>query len=264
MVMKNKHISIFAWVLVLSIMTLGIMTGGAGCASKQKMLEKQRAEAIRDLGEAYLAQREYTRALREFLKAEAIYPDDPYLHNNLGVTYMAKGNLDLSVRHFKKALDLKPDYAPARNNLGSAYLEQENWEAAIECFETVKGDLLYGTPHYPMTNLGFVYFKLGDYEKSVYNYKEALEIAPNFPMAHHGLGQVYMAMGNYPEAVKSLETAVEKAPNEARIYLDLGKAYKKVHEYNKAYETFKRAASLAENDKIRTEADTEAKNAWEQ
>ena len=42
MVVKKKSTAIFAWVLVLSIVTLGVMTGGAGCASKQKMLEKQR------------------------------------------------------------------------------------------------------------------------------------------------------------------------------------------------------------------------------
>jgi type IV pilus biogenesis/stability protein PilW len=263
MVMKKKRIAIFVWVLVLSFSMMGAMMGMTGCASDQKKLKKQRAEAIRDLGEAYMAQREYTRALREFLKAEEIYPDDPYLHNDLGVTYMAKGNLSLAIGHFHKALKIKPDYSPARNNLGSAYLEQENWEAAIECFKAVKDDLLYGTPHYPMTNLGFVYFKLGDYEQAVYYYTEALEIAPNFPMAHHGLGQVYMAMGKYDEAVKTLEKAVEKAPNEARICLDLGRAYKKVHENNKAYETFKKAASLAEDDKIRLEAETEAKKAWE-
>jgi Tfp pilus assembly protein PilF len=263
MIMGKKHVLIFVWVLVVSISMMGVMTGMAGCASRQKKLEKQRAEAIRDLGEAYMAQREYTRALREFLKAEAIYPDDPYLHNDLGVTYMAKGNLKLAIAHFQKALKLKPDYSPARNNLGSAYLEEENWNAAIECFETVKEDLLYGTPNYPMTNLGFVYFKLKDYDQAVYHYKEALEIAPNFPMAHHGLGQVYMAMEKYNAAVTALEKAVEKAPEEAPIYLDLGRAYKKLHEYNKAYETFKKAVSLAETDKIREEAETEAKNAWE-
>lgn len=245
----------------LLILTLAL--GMAACATEQKNLEKQRAEAVRDLGEAYLGQGAYTRALREFLKAESIYPNDPYLQDDLGVAYMAKGNLDLAVQHFKKALELKPDYSPARNNLGTAYLEQENWKAAIECFKIVKDDLLYGTPHYPMTNLGFVYYKLGDYDQAVTHYKEALEIAPKFPMAHHGLGQVYMAMGRYEDAVASMEKAVENAPNEARLYIDLGKAYKKLHEYNQAYEIFKKAASLAgRNDKLREEAETEADNAW--
>lgn len=242
------------------IFMLALLT--AACATEQKLAERQRAEATRDLGEAYMGQGNHTRALREFLKAESIYPDDPYLQNDLGMAYQAKGNLDLAIRHYLEALELNPEYSPARNNLGSAYIEQENWEAAIECFKAVKDDLLYGTPHYPMTNLGFVYFKLGDYDQSVYYYLEALEIAPNFPKAHHGLGRTYMAMGNYAEAVNSLENAVKNAPNEIPIQLDLGRAYKMTREYNKAFEIFTRAAQTAEDPKIKKEAEAEAEKAW--
>lgn len=235
----------------------------SACATQQKQLDRQRAEAVRDLGEAYMGQGAHTKALREFLKAESIYSDDPYLQNDLGMAYQAKGNLDLAVKHYKQALKLKSDYSLARNNLGAAYIEKENWEAAIECFLAVKDDLLYGTPHYPLTNLGFVYFKLGDYDQSVNYYREALEIAPNFPMAHHGLGKTFMAMGNYAEAVKSLETAVEKAPNEIPIQLDLGRAYKLSGEYNKAFEIFTRAAQTAEDPKIKKEAAAEAEKVWD-
>jgi len=206
-----------------------------------------------------MGQKQYTRALREFLKAEKIYADDPFLQNNLGVVYMAKGSLDLSVKHFKKALKLKPDYSPARNNLGAVYMEQENWDAAIECFLTVNEDLIYGTPHYPLTNLGFVYYKLGDYEKSITYYKEALEIAPKFPKATHGLGLAYMADGRYETAVKTLEKAVDRAPGEAIIYIDLGRAYKKTREYNKAYDAFTMAASIAKDPEVKDEAEREAK-----
>jgi Tfp pilus assembly protein PilF len=251
----KRYLRVCFVILVLALLP-------SACATQQKQADRQRALATRDLGEAYMGQGAHTKALREFLKAESIYPDDPYLQNDLGMAYQAKGDLDLAMRHYKKALELKEDYSPARNNLGSAYIEQENWEAAIECFNEVKEDLLYGTPHYPLTNLGFVYFKLGDYDKSVAYYQEAIEIAPNFPMAHHGLGRTYMAMGNYAEAVTALKTAVEKAPNEIPIQLDLGRAYRGIHEYNKAFEIFTRAAQNAEDPKIKKEAEDEAKKAW--
>jgi type IV pilus assembly protein PilF len=232
------------------------------CASEQKQINKQQAEAIRNLGEAYMGQKAHTRALREFLKAEKIYDDDPYLQNDLGLAYMAKGSLEKAVEHFKKALSIKPEYSPARNNLGSAYMELEDWEAAIECFNIVKEDLTYGTPHYPLTNLGFVHYKLKEYDQAVKYYKEALDIAPDFPMAYHGLGLTYMAMGKNAEAVTALETAVEKAPKEAPIYMDLGKAYQQSGEYNKAYDTFNKAAELAKDDKAKAAASDAAKKVW--
>jgi len=244
---------------LLLMMALLFLTS---CASDQKQLKKQQSEAIRNLGEAYMGQGSTTLALREFLKAERLYADDKYLQDDLGVAFMAKGSLEKAVTHFKKALDIDPEYSPARNNLGTAYMEMESWEDAIECFNIVREDLIYATPHYPLTNLGFVYYKLGKYDQSIEYYQEATDHAPDFPMAFHGMGLTYMAMGKNAEAIAALETAVAKAPKEAPIYMDLGKAYQRSGEFNKAYETFNKAAALAKDNKIKTEALDAAKKMW--
>jgi len=234
----------------------------AACASGDRALKKERSKASRDLGEAYMSQKAYTRALREFLKAEQLYAKDPFLQNDLGLAYMAKKQYDKAISHFKYALELKPDFSPARNNLGAAHMEKENWEAAIECFKAVKDDLLYATPHFPLTNLGFIAFHRGNYNQAVSYYQEALDLMPGFPKALHGLGQLYMETGKYDKAVKVLEKAVDKAPEEARIHLELGKAYRNIHEYNKAYKTFKKAAAMGKDTQWGEEAARLAEEVW--
>ena len=135
------------------------------CATPASLEDKRKQEeASRLLGEAYLAQQNYTAALREFLKAEQIYSKDPYLYNDLGLTYMAKNQLNLSIESFQTAIKLKPDYSPAKNNLGTAYLAKKDWEQAIACFSELTEDLLYATPHYPLSNLGLAYFNKRDYK----------------------------------------------------------------------------------------------------
>nr|MBL0732303.1 tetratricopeptide repeat protein [Desulfobacterales bacterium] len=57
---------------------------------------KKQEEAVRNLGEVYMSEGNYTFALRELLKAEKIYHNDPFLHNDLGLTYMAKDEKDLA------------------------------------------------------------------------------------------------------------------------------------------------------------------------
>lgn len=121
-------------------------------------VKKRQEEASRELGEAYMAQGNYTAALREFLKAEKFYGEDRHLHNDLGLTYMAKEKLELAIGHFKKAIELSPDYGPARNNLGTAYLAKKDWNAAIVTFKALTEDILYATPHYPLSNLGWAYY----------------------------------------------------------------------------------------------------------
>lgn len=240
-------------------MSLFLLTA---CASDRNHPEKQKMEAIRNLGEAYMSQGSHTMALREFLKAEDIYADDPYLQNDLGLAYKVKGSPEKAVEHFKKALRLDAKYSPARNNLGVTYMDMEKWEEAILCFTLVKEDLLYATPHFPLTNLGFVYYKLQNYDKALQYCREAIEIAPKFPMAHHNLGLVLMAKGRYAEAVAALETAVSLAPKEAPIYLDLAGAYQLAGEPNKAYHTYLKAGELAEDPKVKTAAEKGAGEVW--
>ena len=194
------------------------------CATDMAM-RKNQAEASRRLGEGYLAEGNPTAALREFLKAEKLFEKDAFLQNDLGLAYSDKGKLDLAIFHFKKALALKPDYSEAHNSLGSVYSKLGQWDNAIESFNQARDNLLYSTPHLPLSNLGKAYREKKDYESSIGFYKKALEANRYFPPAHRGLALTYMDMGDYEAAISSLEKAVEYAPRFALAYFDLGRAY---------------------------------------
>jgi tetratricopeptide (TPR) repeat protein len=55
------------------------------CATTNIKVQKQQGEALRNLGEEYYRRGDYTSALRELLKSEALYPEDPFLQNDLGI-----------------------------------------------------------------------------------------------------------------------------------------------------------------------------------
>jgi type IV pilus assembly protein PilF len=246
--MKTTH-------LVLSVCLIFCI---ASCAANKEVRKKQE-EASRNLGEAYMQQGDFSSALREFLKAEKIYFKDPILQNDLGLAYMAKGRLDLAVKHFKKALKLKPDYVPARNNLGTAYLAGKKWDVAIACFEEIVGDVLYATPHYPLTNLGWAYYNKQEYEVAEKYYSDALKLEPNFITALRGLGRTYIAMGRAADAVATLEKAVKKYPRSAESYFYLAKAYSLSGEYIKAISVYKKVIELVPDSPLAVEAQKEAK-----
>jgi Tfp pilus assembly protein PilF len=215
---------------------------------------KKQGEATRDVGEVYLLQGDYTAALNELLKAEKMNPDDPHLHNDLGLVYMAKDQLPLAIEHFKKAVDLKPDYAPARNNLGTAYLAMKNWDSAIICFNEVSSDLLYATPHYPLTNLGWAYYNKKEFALAEQFYKDALKRDPNFPIALRGLGLTYLATGKPRDAVSSFERAVKYSPVFPELFMDLAGAYAILKEYDKALLFYKKIVINAPESPLAVEA----------
>jgi len=243
----------FVWIL-----SLVFMASLLSCAAS---MEKKRAQAkaTRELGEAYMRQGNYTEALKEMLKAEEFNPGDHLTQNDLGLIYMSKYRYDLAEKHFLKALDIKPDYAAAKNNLGTVYLAQEDWHAAIKTFNSLEGNLLYATPHYPLSNLGLAYYHLGEYQKAEIYYRRALDIEPNFPIALRGLGRTYIAMLKIPEAVSVLEKTVREAPVWPELYLDMGTAYRMAGEYTKALLAFNKVTELAPDSEVAEKALAEIK-----
>ena len=227
------------------------------CAANLEV-RKNQEEASRNLGEAYMGQGDYTAALREFLKAKKLYAKDPYLQNDLGLTYMAMEKTDLAIDHFKKAVEIKPDYAPAKNNLGTAYLAQKKWDDAIACFKEITGDLLYATPHYPLSNLGFAYYNKKEYRLAEKYYQDALKIEPGFVIALRGLGKTYIAMGKFAEAVAVFEKAAKNSPRFAEIYFDLADAYRITNDYKKALDAYRKIVELAPDSPLAVEARKEA------
>jgi type IV pilus biogenesis/stability protein PilW len=243
--MRNKQILIF-----FLLMPTFLLSCGANLMETQKQ-----SESYRNLGEAYLAQGNTTAALKELLNAEKIYADDPFLQNDLGLVYLAKNRPEIAIDHFTKATRLKPDYAPAMNNLGTAYMAMKNYDRAISCFEAITNDLLYATPHYPMTNLGIAYYHKKAYDRSEIYFQKALKISPGFTIALKGLAKTQLAQGKTVSAISILEDGVKKAPSSADMLFDLASAYLENRETNKALETFEKVIRLAPSTDLAKEAE---------
>ena len=231
-----------------------ILVVGAGCilltglllsCTTQNVAEKKaQAEATRNLGEAYLRQGKYRIALIQLKKAEELVPSDHILQDDLGLAYLYLKEPDQAILHFKKALEIKNNYAPARNNLGNAYAEKKEWDKAIEQYKIVTSDLLYGTPQFPLSNLGVVYYELQEYELSAQYYLKALDIKPDFVQALYGLAKTYMEMERVPDAIAKLQKAVGISPDSAVLHFELARAYALNREYTKALNAYHKVAEI--------------------
>ena len=247
---------------VFAILIMGLIS----CAANRE-LQKKQGEAKRNLGEGYYGKGDYSSALREFLEAEALYPDDPILQYDMGLTFKAKKEFDLAILHFEKAIRLNPNSARARNALGTVYLEKKEWDMAIKYFKEALSDLLYATPHYPLSNMGWAYYNKKEYALSEKYYLDALNVDPKFINALLGLAKAYMAMGmeRLPEAVETLESAIQYYPTSPQLYFELGKAYTLLQKPNKAVDAYERVVELVPDSPLAIEAKKEAqiiRNLW--
>ena len=239
--MKKLWMLCLMWVLVVPLVT--------GCAgSEQAALKKKQSAAIRGVGEAYLAEGKVSAALREFLKAEELYGNVHLLHDGLGLAYMAKGRNDKAIYHFKKAIAIEPDYPAGKNNLGVAYMKNNELDKAIAIFEELSEGILYSTPHFPMYNLGRIYFTKRNYALAEQWFRRSVETSPKFAEAQRWIGRTYMARGRVYDAIAAYQEGIAMAPTYYPIYFDIGEAYRVTGNINDAVTAYRKVLELAPQD----------------
>jgi tetratricopeptide (TPR) repeat protein len=217
-------------------------------------VDRNKVEATRNVGEAYLAGGNLTAALRELKKAEGMDPDDHITQFDIGLVYLYRERYDTAIQHFQRAIQLKPDFAPAINSLGNAYLAKGDWDKAIEAYQRIIEDVFYGTPHFALSNMALAYYQKKDYAEAEKHFQEALKMNPDFVNALAGLATTYMAMGRYDDAIVKLDRAVRKEPKLPHLHYELGKAYEGTGNLRRAREEYQRAAELAPDSPLADDA----------
>jgi type IV pilus assembly protein PilF len=251
----NISFRMLSFLLIILLGTLACTT----TSSRDK--HTKQATAYRELAEAYFTERQYSLALKELLKAEKLRPEDALIQNDLGLVYMMKDRLDLSAQRFKRAIELKPDYPQAINNLATALLKQEEWDEAIVYLNQLLKNMVYGTPQYPMLNLGWAYFNKKDYVRAEKYYSAAIKhYDDGFPKdityikALGGLGRTYIATGKIAKALASLGRAAKTAPEIPDTYFYMGRAYEKAGQSGDAKMAYLKVIEVAPDSDIADKA----------
>jgi tetratricopeptide (TPR) repeat protein len=177
------------------------------------------------LGLMYQLLNRISEAVQVYLSALTIQPDDFNANLNIATAYLQMGQPVLAVPYAEKATKLQPDSQPAWVNLGSIYSAVNRPEDAVGAYRAAadRGDLsppiatnlinalvhinkfsraenvlrtmLVTHPTEPRYHerMGYVQFKLGQYDAATQAYNKALKLAPADVASLNGLGVVLMA-----------------------------------------------------------------------
>ena len=93
--------------------------------------------AITNRGNAYLALKQYRRAIADYDRAIKLEPNEAIPLNNRGDAYYQIGEGDRAMDDFNAAIKLDPNYVDALNNRGLAYVGRGAYDLAIKDFDQV-------------------------------------------------------------------------------------------------------------------------------
>jgi O-antigen ligase/Flp pilus assembly protein TadD len=180
-----------------------------------------------------------------------------------GTSYRSRPELwERAIVYYRKTVSLNPYCLPARYFFGNAFNRRWNmtplcnpgWgdrdgilrtdaDRALEQY----GYLTKQAPHSFEVDyeLGDLYGKLGDLDKSIACYNDYKRYKPFFTKIHHALAGVYCAKKDWADAAEALKDALDLNQRFTRGYCELSAVYRKMGKNDLAAEMFAKAREIS-------------------
>ena len=220
--------------LATSLVVLATSTGCVTAAERaaQQAHDSRKATSHLEIGVDHLSNGRGAMALREFLAAEKLDPENPRVQYALGDAYLARGKRELAEQHLRRALEIFPDHHDARLSLSALLLIEKRFDEAIAECDRLVDDPTYPSPWRALTNKAWAEFKLGRMPEAQDGLELALEYRTDYWPATLALAILQNESGDRKQAIRLLRDIIAQAPGAsvesevnyrlAEIYVALG------------------------------------------
>ncbi len=241
---KRKGVLLVAGALIVTIAALAYFQFVNNRAPAIDSAEKPRPQATGDQQRAARRYTDNTEAWQLCLKGN-------YYANRQSGEGFTK-----AIEHFRQALNLDPNYAPAWVGLAETYA----WTGALmgtlppnDAFPKVKAaaqkalelDETLAEAH---TSLAFyLFFYERNWTEAEREFKRALELNPNYPVAHRWYARYLSAMGRHDEAIAEIKKAVELDPLSLNDNSIAAWILRSARRYDQAIEQYRKTIEMDPN-----------------
>jgi len=174
------------------------------------VLDSNFGEARFKLADAYSHTNDLMNALREYVRAADLMPENVEAQLRAGNGLLAAGQYPEAKTRALNALSKEPKNVRGLVLMGNSMAGMKDIEGAIsQVKEAIDAD-----PRETLAyeNLGGLQLAKGDRAAAESTFKRAVELAPTSESAHLALANYYWAAGALPESERELKTALELAP----------------------------------------------------
>jgi len=114
-----------------------------------------------------------------YLKAENIFADKGYKHNEKGNKYFEDKKYIDAIEEYTRALSFRKDNPEIKYNLANSLYENGKFEEALKSYEAVKGNLTKSEKSNLYYNMGNTFYKMNKLKEAKELYKKALMENPS-------------------------------------------------------------------------------------
>lgn len=194
------------------------------------------------LAAAYRSRGSYDDAIALYQNLVKLYPKDPRAHVEMGTTYRLQGKPEESYKAFETALALNPGLMQALDDMIEIDLSAKRFDKALARIQTY----VEQHPNHPMplTLQAKALFAQGKPEPAEASLLKAIQIAPDFYIAHKALADFYALSKQVPAAIQKYREIVAKVPKDVASLLQLGMLLEITHDYKGAREAYEKLLAV--------------------
>ena len=164
----------------------------------------------------------------------------------LGNSYLEQNKYDKAIKYYKSAININPKDDVGYVNLGLAYEEIDANKEAIKLY--LKAIKINSNRDQTYYNIGIAYGKEKDYENAIKSYQKAIEINPKKVEAYNNMGNIFLEINKFEKTIEIFLQAIEINPKRADTYYNLGIAYLKLKSYKNAIEAYRKVLEINNKD----------------
>ena len=95
-----------------------------------------------------------------------------------------------------------------------------------------------------LEKLAQTYFASGDLDQSEKTLQEAIQLAPNRPMAHFHMGAIYQQKKEFDKAIAEYEAEAKMSSKNFKVFFNLGVLYRQSGKLQDSIQSFQKALQL--------------------
>ena len=210
------------------------------------------AQAMRGMANVYQREQRYDEAEQLFRQAIEIQPGSWRAIESYGTFLFATGRYDDAAVAYRQGVQLDPDNWEAWTNLGSALTMAGDIESGRLAYEESLKIEKSETAH---SNLGVIYYYLGEFDKSVEEHRAAVALNPgpavkwlNLADALYFAGETVEARGAFLKASELAESRLSVDPDDFFTMIMLGWTQQMLGNAARARDYIERGLKIAPND----------------